>query len=206
MKNSSLEDYPFYNELDHQSALFLEKNLKPIEIPKGNILFFQGDICDNILFLTQGVVRLYIQSDEAEEITLYELNKGEQCVVNTASTLSSSKAIGSAISLTDIEGYLLDTFHVKELAKMSNIYQDFLFSLYTIRLTELAKLVHDIKFKRLDARILEYLQAHKTQKIETTHEYIANELGTTRVVVSRILKELEKEEKLILTRGFITLM
>lgn len=201
-----LDIYDFYKQLDSSSIHFLQKHLKPIKIPKGTILFFQGDICENILFLTQGKIRLYTQSDNGDEMTLYQLNKGEQCVVNTASTLSSSKAIGSAISLTDIEGYLLDTFHVKELAKMSNIYQDFLFSLYTIRLTELAKLVHDIKFKRLDARILEYLQAHKTQKIETTHEYIANELGTTRVVVSRILKELEKEEKLILTRGFITLM
>ncbi len=175
-------------------------------LPQGNLLFYQGDICENILFLTRGKVRLYIQSDDADEITLYQLSAGEQCIVNTASTISQTEAIGSAVTVTDIEGYLLDASSVKDLAHRSDVYQNFLFSIYTLRMNALAKLVNDIKFKKLDERILDWLGAQGSKLVQTTHESIANELGSTRVVVSRILKELEHQEKVILTRGSIELI
>jgi len=202
----NLANYSFYKDLDSKSLDFLEKNLSPIKVPKGNILFFQGDVCDNILFLTSGKVRLYIQSDNADEITLYQLNVGEQCIVNTASTLSQTEAIGSAVTITDIEGYLLDTKSVKELAQMNDKYQSFLFSIYTLRISALAKLVNDIKFKKLDERILDWLKSQSIKTVVTTHETIANELGSTRVVISRLLKELEKDNKVALTRGAITII
>lgn len=206
MKNTHLHNYPFYQSLDEKALAFLEKNLKPIEVKKDTILFFQGDICENILFLTSGKVRLYIQSDNGDEITLYQLNAGEQCIVNTASIMSQTEAIGSAVTLSDVEGYLLDVHSVKELARTSDAYQSFLFSIYTLRMESLAKLINDIKFKHLDERILEWLKAQHTHKIATTHEEIANELGSTRVAVSRVLKELEKSSKLLLSRGVIELL
>ncbi len=202
----NLESYEFYNKLDSVSVKFLQKHLKPISVPKSTILFFQGDTCDNILFLTKGKVRLYIQSDDADEITLYQLHAGEQCIVNTASSISQTQAIGSAVTIEDIEGYLLDTASVKELASMSDEYQSFLFSVYTLRMGDLATLVNDIKFKRLDERVLEWLKHQGSNHIQTTHENIANELGSTRVVISRVLKELEHKDKVILTRGEIELV
>ena len=74
---------------------------------------------------------------------------------------------------------------------------------YTIRMTDLAKLVNDIKFKKLDVRLLEWLQKHEEKKINVTHEEIATSLGSARVVISRTLKELEREGKVILHRGAI---
>jgi len=202
----NLNDYSFYKELSTDALDFLSKNLKPINIKEGNILFFQGDVCENILFLTSGRVRLYIQSQDADEITLYELKSGEQCIVNTASTLSQTKAIGSAVTLSDIEGYLLDVSSVKELAHMSSEYQSFLFSIYTLRMGHLAQLVNDIKFKRLDERVLEWLISQDREIIYITHEEIANNLGSSRVVISRTLKDLEHSGKVLLTRGAIKVM
>jgi len=202
----NLQKYTFYQELASSSLEFLKKHLKPIKVAKNNILFFQGDVCENILFLTDGKVRLYIQSDEGDEITLYQLNSGEQCIVNTASTISQTEAIGSAITVTDIEGYLLDVKSVKELAHSSDAYQSYLFSVYTLRMGDLAKLVNDIKFKKLDERVLAWLKAQNQKSIQTTHETIANELGSSRVVISRVLKELEKSGEIFLARGAIELM
>ena len=62
-----------------------------------------------MLLLTKGEVRLYIQDDGVESIDLYTLKEGEQCIVNTASSISNTDAIASAESITDIEGYLLDS-------------------------------------------------------------------------------------------------
>ena len=201
-----LSIYPFNDQLEPEAVTFLETHLKPIQVPKGNLLFYQGDVCGDILWLTKGRVRLYAQAEGIEEITLYTLQPGEQCIVNTASLLSQTQAIASAETVTDIEGYLIDVDSIKKLAKISDVYQDYLFSLYQLRFTSLANLINDIKFKRLDARILDWLQKQDEKIIETTHEFIANELGSSRVVISRLLKELEQQEKVILHRGKIELI
>ena len=201
-----LTAYPFIEELEPEALEFLQTHLKPIKVPKNNLLFYQGDICDNILWLTKGEVRLFTQAEGVEEITLYSLQAGEQCIVNTASLLSQTEAIASAETTSDIEGHLIDVESVKKLAKLSDEYQSYLFSLYQLRFASLTNLINDIKFKRLDERILEWLQKQNSKIIETTHEHIATELGSSRVVISRLLKVLEEKDKVILHRGKIELL
>ena len=151
-------------------------------------------------------MRLYTQSDDIEAITLYTLKAGEQCIVNTASLLSGTDAVASAETITDIEGYLIDAESVKRLSKMSDVYQNYLFSLYQLRFEELTSLINDIKFKRLDTRILEWLNKQPEKMVDTTHEQLAIELGSSRVVVSRLLKELEQKGTVQLHRGKIELL
>ena len=198
-----LSTYPFIEDMEDNALAFLEQHIKPISIAKNTLLFYQGDICDNILWLTKGEVRLYTQSDSIEDITLYNLKAGEQCIVNTASLLSQTNAVASAETLTDIEGYLIDVVSVRQLSKMSDVYQNYLFSLYQLRFEELTGLINDIKFKRLDTRIKEWLNKQPHNMIESTHEQLAIELGSSRVVVSRLLKELEQKGIVSLHRGKI---
>ncbi len=201
-----LNAYPFIERLEPDALAFLQDHIRPVSIPKNTLLFYQGDICENILWLTSGEVRLYTQSDTIEEITLYTLKAGEQCIVNTASLLSGTNAVASAETLTDIEGYLIDAHSVKLLSKMSDIYQNYLFSLYQLRFEELTGLINDIKFKRLDTRIIEWLQKQPNQLIEITHAQLATELGSSRVVISRILKDLEQKGMILLHRGEIEVL
>lgn len=198
-----LTSYPFLYNLEPNALIFLEKHIKPVTVPKGCLLFYQGDICDTILWLTHGEVRLYTQSESIEDVTLYTLKAGEQCIVNTASLFSQTEAVASAETLTNISGYLIDVESVKQLSKMSDVYQSYLFSLYQLRFEELTGLINDIKFKRLDTRIVEWLNKQPLKMIETTHEQLATELGSSRVVISRILKELEHREILKIHRGKI---
>ncbi len=86
---------------------------------------------------------------------------------------------------------------------MSNVYQTYLFSLYQMRFEELTSLINDIKFKRLDTRIVEWLDNQPSSMIVTTHEQLATKLGSSRVVVSRLLKELEDKSVVVLHRGKI---
>ena len=89
---------------------------------------------------------------------------------------------------------------------MSDVYQDYLFSLYQLRFEELTALINDIKFKRLDTRILEWLNKQKNNPIEITHAQLATKLGSSRVVISRLLKDLEQKGKIFLHRGKIELL
>ena len=202
----NLQAFPFEDSLDNESLAFLEKHAKPISVPKGNILFYQGEVCKNVLLLTKGQVRLYIQDEGIESIDLYTLNEGEQCIINTASLLSNTDAIASAETISDIEGYLVDAQSIKKLSALSPAYQSYIFSLYTIRMGDLAALINDIKFKKLDKRVMEWLQKQDESIIKTTHEEIANTLGSNRVVISRTLKELEKKGEVKLHRGAVEVL
>ena len=198
-----LSQFTYYNHLSPDLQYFVQTHARPVTVPKNTILFYQGDVCNDILFLTDGNVRLYIQGEGPEEITLYTLKPLEQCVVNTASIVSQNVAIGTAITETDISGYLLDHESIRSLMAQSPDYLSFMFSLFTVRLASLATLIEDIKFKRLDVRLLEWLNHQENNRIEMTHEQIAIQLGTSRVVVSRFLKDLEHKGNGRLERGVI---
>ena len=198
-----LDHFTFYSHLSPDLQNFVLTHARPITVPKNTILFYQGDVCKDILLLTDGNVRLYIQGEGVEEITLYTLKPLEQCVVNTASLVAQNVAIGTAITETDISGYLLDHESTRSLMAQSPDYLSFMFSLFTVRLSSLATLVEDIKFKRLDVRLLEWVTKQSQNRIDMTHEQIAIQLGTSRVVISRLLKDLERKGKVHLERGAI---
>ena len=202
----NLEEFAFVQKLSFEELAYLKAHAKKVSIPKESILFYQDDICKDILLLGRGEIELYMYGENDKKIPLYALKAGEQCVINTSSTISQTPAIGTAQSLSDIEGWLISEAVVKHLMHASPSYLNFVFSLFTIKLDALATLIQDIKFKKLDSRILEWLISHKTPLIQTTHEEIAVILGTSRVVISRVLKDLERQGLIKLHRKEIELL
>lgn len=201
-----LNDFEFAKALNNEEFDYLSKHAKRVSIPKNTIIFYQEDICKEILLLGQGEIELYMYGESDKKIPLYALHEGEQCVINTSSTISQTPAIGTAHSLSDVEGWLISEDVVKYLMHRSSPYLNYVFSLFTIKLDALATLIQDIKFKKLDSRILEWLRAHPSHIVQATHEEIAEALGTSRVVVSRVLKDLEKQNLLKLHRKEIEIL
>jgi len=201
-----LEDFEFVKALNPEQFSYLKAHAKKISIPKESILFYQDDICNDILLLGSGEIELYMMAENDKKIPLYALKEGEQCVINTSSTISQTPAIGSAQTLCAIEGWLISEAVVKHLMHESPTYLNFVFSLFTLKLDALATLIQDIKFKKLDSRILAWLTSHHTPLIQATHEEIAEALGTSRVVISRVLKDLEKQGFIKLHRKEIELL
>jgi len=203
----NIKIFSFINHLDDSEIKFLISNLRTIELKKDSILFYQNDICKDILLLESGEVSLYIYGDENDEqITLYSISAGEQCIINTASAISQTPVIANAITTTDIKGYLISYDIAKKLMRMNERYQDFIFSLFSLKFSSLTTLIEDIKFKKLDARILAILTASNSNIITTTHEQLAQKLDTSRVVISRVLKDLEIKKIIKLHRGKIELL
>lgn len=202
-----ISKFSFVDFFDDKQKEFLSSNLRPISMNKNTVLFYQDDICNDILLLSDGNVSLSIYSDDKiEPIELYTIGAGEQCIINTASAISQTKVIATATASTDIKGYLISYDITKQLMKQNEKYQDFIFSLFSIKFNSLTTLIEDIKYKKLDARILAYLLSKNSTTITTTHEQIAEKLSTSRVVVSRVLKELENKKKLKIHRGKIELL
>jgi CRP/FNR family transcriptional regulator len=185
----SLEKFSFYKKLEPEAIEFLEKNLEAVKVPKDTLLFSEGDVCDSILFLTSGEVQL-IQEEKQNE--LYRLYPGDQCIVNTASTLSQTPAIASAITQTEIEGYILDMYSVKILAKNSEPYLSYLFEIYTLNVTGLANLnfsaLHD-----LDSKIVGLIRSTSDKSIKNDVAALATSFNVSKESVARILKSLQND-------------
>ncbi len=201
-----MQEFDFFEKLTSKEKEYLLQNSKYIEFPKNVTLFYQGDICNEILILKEGTVSLMMYGAINELIPLYEIQKGEQCIINTSSTLSNTTTIATAQTKTDIKGWLIPSNIVKELMIKSPSYQEYIFSLFSIKFSALTTLIEDIKFKKLDTRILEFLKMKNEKIIPITHEELANDLGTSRVVISRVLKDLENKNLIKLHRKKIELL
>jgi len=201
-----MQRFTFFNKLSKEAQDELLFHAHAVSVPAGMTLFNQGDTCQDILFLTQGSVRVYRQHESGAEITLYFLQPGEQCNVNITSSLSQMPAIGTAVSESDIEGYMLSSELVKKYFMSEPKYQQFVFGLYDLRLSALAEMIEDVRFKKLDERLLDWLYEQNSQRLKITHEQLASHLGSSREVISRLLKEFEHKKLLKLSRGSIEIL
>lgn len=197
--------FPFFGSLSGETQTLLNTHAKEVKLPKGTELFAQGDQCREILFLVEGSVRVYRLHESGQEITLYFLENGEQCNVNLNSAFTDTPAIGSAVCESDIRGYLLPAPIVKTVYAAEASYQQYVFSLFARRLEAMAGLIEDVRFKKLDHRLLDWLHSQGKHEITITHEKLASHLGTSREVISRLLKEFEHNGIVQLHRGRIEL-
>ena len=198
--------FPFYDLLSEESKSLITSNAMKVTMPPKMELFVQGDSCKDILFLTDGNVRVYRHHESGQEITLYFLAPFEQCNVNLNSAFTNTPAIGTAVSETEIKGYMLPASTVKHLYTLESSYQQYVFSLFAGRMEGMAELVEDLRFKKMDERLFNWLKHLNTTMIKITHEKLASHLGTSREVISRLLKELEHQGVVNLTRGHIELL
>ncbi len=201
-----MQHISFFNQLSETGQQLIKDNAKEVTVPKGMELFAQGDLCKDILYLLDGSVRVYRLHESGQEITLYFLEEGEQCNVNLNSAFTDTPAIGTAVSETEITGYMFPASIIKQLYIAEPMYQQYVFKLFGRRLEGMAGLVEDVRFKKLDHRLLDWLHESESNPIIVTHEKLASHLGTSREVISRLLKEFEHNGIVKLYRGKIELL
>jgi len=201
-----MQHFPFFEALSNEAQTLLINHAKAVKMPKGMELFAQGDQCKDILFLVDGSVRVYRLHESGQEITLYFLENGEQCNVNLNSAFTDTPAIGTAVCESEVEGYLLPADVVKTIYAAEAPYQQFVFTLFARRLEGMAGLIEDVRFKKLDHRLLDWLHEQESDTINITHEKLASHLGTSREVISRLLKEFEHNGIVNLFRGRIEVL
>jgi CRP/FNR family transcriptional regulator len=145
--------------------------------------------------------------ETGREITLYEIGPGETCILNASCILSGRTYPANAVSLTNVDLLLIPSTDFRRLVDEHEAMRDFVFNLLSRRLSGVMELVEEVAFGRLDERLMEYLvEKSENNLLETTHQKIANDLGTSREVVSRLLKDFERKSEVRLSRNSITLL
>jgi len=184
----------------------IEKNGKIIQAKKGDILIREGQYLDFLPIVLKGQIRVY-QEKEDREILLYYVGPEQTCMMSLSSAYFdyNSKANGIAVKPTEI--LVLPAHVIADWQLKYPSWNRFIIGTFKSRYDELLSAFGNVAFKPIHIRVNEYLQGYvksqKSTKIPLSHQTLANELGTTRVVISRILKQFEAEKKVKLYRGVI---
>lgn len=176
----------------------------------GETIMDENSYIRAIPIVTRGSIRVMRTEEDGREILLYYIKPGESCVMSFLGGLHGETSKVKADVDEDTEIYFLPTEKVAILIKTNPEWLDYIFKLYHKRFEELLDMVNEVSFKKVDERLLNLLnkksQLGNSKMIITTHEQLANELGTARVVVSRVLKQFEEEKKVKLGRNKIELL
>ena len=175
----------------------------------GDILLNENSYIRAIPFVTKGAVKVIRTEEDGREILLYYIKPGESCIMSFLGGMHNETSKVKAEVEEDAEVVFLPIEKVSFFIKEHPDWLDYIFRLYHRRFEELLDVVNAIAFKKVDERLLALLQKKQelvgNDTIQVTHEQLANELGTARVVVSRLLKQLEEQGKVQLGRNRITL-
>ena len=186
----------------------LLREARVVRYAEGRQVFGPQNIPDSLMFLHSGRIRVSQSSDVGREIVLYRVEAGESCVLTTACMLSEEAYNAEGVAETDVTAVTLPKSAFDRLAAEEDSFRRFVFSAYSRRLIDLLRVVDDVAFGRIDVRLAARLLALEdgAAEIQSTHQALANELGTAREVVSRILNDFQKRGLIHQTRGRIALL
>ncbi len=179
------------------------------KVEKGEILSVEGGSCGYIPLVERGLIRVFKIGSSGREVTLYRIGPGESCILTVSCALTNKEF--PAVAKVEKEGeiFLIPSPIFKDWLERFAFWKKYVFELLSKRLLSILEKLDDISFRRLDGRVAEFLLNHLSENsriVHTTHQEIARELGSSREVISRILKDLEKERVITLHRGKIEIL
>lgn len=200
--------------IEFKSSPLIRQKLADVGFAK---TFAQGETILNenayikaIPIVTNGSIRVMRTDENGREILLYYIKAGESCIMSFLGGMHHETSKVKAIAEEEAEILFIPIDKVSLLIKEFPEWLDYIFRLYHKRFEELLEVVNSVAFKKMDERLLNFIKKKceiaKSQKIYVTHEQLANELGTARVVVSRLLKQMEDEGLIKLGRNQMILM
>lgn len=200
------------NQLDLEKELIeeLQNNCQTIVVDEQVVLAESGKYMKMIPLVLDGLIRVYRNDyDRDREILLYYIPEGQTCMMSLVASFAQMKSQVHAITERKSELLLIPTTKVRDWQIKYSKWNQFIINTFLGRYTELLNTINDLSFKHIDERVYNYLVQYRHRygdnRVKLTHQKLANELGTTRVVISRILKDLENKGQIKLMRGEIQL-
>lgn len=176
----------------------------------GSVVLDEDSHIRSIPIVSKGALRVIRTEEDGREILLYYIKEGESCIMSFLGGMHNDTSKVRVEVEEDAEILFLPIQHVALLNKDNPHWLDYIFRMYQQRFEELLDMVNDIAFKKMDERLLSLLRKKvdlvHSNEIHVTHEQLSTELGTARVVVSRLLKQMEENGLAKLGRNHITLL
>lgn len=181
-----------------------------MEIPAKTTILSFGSIIKQIPFVLDGSVKLIREEQNGNSIFLYHITKGQSCAMTISSCMRRETSSAKAVTDSDTKLFVLPVEDVYNFGRRYPSWNDFVVSTFNSRFEEFLQLIDKVSFQKIDTRLLNYLSQKsilsKKLEIVTSHQEIANDLATSREVISRLLKQLERKGIVNLGRGKITIL
>jgi len=178
--------------------------------PAGTEVVRTGDPCQAFILVSRGVLRVYEAGENGREIVLYRVRAGELCVLTLTDLMASRSYSAGAKAEEEVEVVMIPRACFQEALSLSDAFRTFLISTLSRRMGEVMSLVEQVAFQRLDLRLAcllaQLFKISHGAPLEITHQALALELGSSREVISRMLKEFERKGCIHLGRGQIELL
>lgn len=199
------EQYPVINALNRERQIDLLNHTKLIKVPAGTQLFDELQPCEGFPFVLEGAVRVVKRMpDMHRELPLYRIMPGETCIITSSCLLG--RMPYNAYGITESETQLiLIPADIFENLLNEPIFRRFIFNLFSERMLELMQLVEEVAFRKLDQRLAAQLLG-KGPLLHVTHQQLADELGSVREIVSRLLKNFATQGLVRLSREQIDII
>ncbi len=201
----------------HYGYLFEEALLDEIEavgvckeVKQGEVLMDIGQNITAMPLLFSGAIKIMREDDDGDELILYFIEKGDTCAMTFSCCMGTGKSEIRAVAEVETQLLMIPIEKMEVWLKKYSSWRQFILDSYHTRLSELMETVDTLAFMKMDERLLKYLRdkAMVTQNdlIHATHQEVAHDLHTSRVVISRLLKQMEKEGKIKLHRNQIKVL
>ncbi|RMA58790.1 Crp/Fnr family transcriptional regulator [Ulvibacter antarcticus] len=180
------------------------------EIPEGFKMIEIGEFVKSMPLLISGVIKVLREDNDGDELLLYYLEKGETCSMTMTCCIGHKKSEIRAIAETDAKLIMIPVGKMEEWTAKYKSWRNFVFESYQNRINELLMTIDSIAFYQMDERLTQYLieksRVNENNIIKNTHQEIAYDLHTSRVVISRLLKKMEQLGKIELNRNYLKII
>ena len=202
---------------DYYSEIFEEDLLDEIvkvghfdKLKHGEIMINIGDDMTHIPLILDGVVKIIRKEGEGEELVLYFLERGDTCAISFVNCINKKQSIFKGIVENDMEAIFLPVEYIEDWLIKYRSWRHFIIDSYHFRLLEMVEAIDGLAFKKMDERIFKYLTdkvtLNKNVDLEITHQEIAQDLNSSRVVITRIIHQLQDEGRIYSTRNKIRVL
>jgi CRP/FNR family transcriptional regulator len=205
IENALVRTFPVFRDLPESLRRSLHSSAQHVSVSAKTVLFEDGSPCRAFPLLLSGSVRVTKASSEGREMVLYRIAAGQFCLITTSCLLGKATYPARGITEIETELVLVDPAIFHQLLAQHDSFRTMVFGLFAERLAELMQLVEEVAFGQLDRRLAALLLSRGTQ-IYASHQDLADELGSVRVVVSRLLRNFEEQRWVSLGREHIRIL
>lgn len=164
------------------------------KIPSGTEILREGQFVKVVPLVKKGLIKVFTRHDD-RELLLYHIRPKESCIMSFSASINNEPSQIFAITEEDTEAFLIPVSEIASLVKKNPNINTFFFQQYKERYAELLDTIHHVLFNTMDKRLYEHLkdkiEMRKENPLKMSHQQLANELGTVREVISRVIKKLE---------------
>jgi CRP/FNR family transcriptional regulator len=196
-------------QVDTELLQFIADEAVEMDVPSDTTLLKTGNYVQSVPLVIKGLIRVS-RNEEDKELLLYYIHPGEMCIMSFSACCNNSASLIEAVTLEETKILLIPSVKLREWINRFPSFNFFVYEMFNKRYLDLIETIDQLIFNHLDERLYNYLNEKAlltgTKSLSITHQQIATDMGTAREVVSRLLKKLERENKIATGRNQVKVL